>query len=146
MILLGIKPYNTVVPCFQSLDSSSLRPRGLAAPRARRGAARPAGHPPPAGTPRRRGHTCDIAVGDTAYMRVPLHILGIIMCSSWHWVFAVKVSSVEIEGTASAVVRERYEELSYPTQDDVKAMWAYITDGPGWLNTFSTAAWGGVER
>ena len=80
----------------------------------------------------------------TTSVGVLLRIL--FMSSSWHNVFAVKVNSVAVEGTASVVVRERYEELSYPTQDDVKAMWAYILDGPGWLNTFCRAAWGGAER
>jgi SAM-dependent methyltransferase len=59
---------------------------------------------------------------------------------------AVDVASVDVAGTASDVVRERYEELSYPTQDDVKAMWAYIKDGPGWLSAFARAAWGSPEQ
>lgn len=50
------------------------------------------------------------------------------------------------ESWLSDVVRQRYEELPYPRHDDVKAMWVYIKDGPGWISTFARNAWGGAER
>lgn len=59
---------------------------------------------------------------------------------------AVDVASVPVAGTGSEVVRERYEELSYPAQDDVKTMWTFIKDGPGWLTSFTHAAWGSAEE